>query len=77
MKNYRKTTIPMLVISATSLVFFLMGLYEINTGRSFSEVENWWCNLRRWQRSIIVIITIIISLILMVLIMFFGEKWFF
>lgn len=77
MKNNRESTIPMLAFSAVSLVFFLIGLYEINTGRSFTDVENWWLNLKRWQRNIIVIITIIISLILMVLIMFFGEKWFF
>lgn len=77
MKNNRESTIPMLAFSAVSLVFFLIGLYEINTGRSFTDVENWWLNLKRWQRNIIVIITIIISLILTLPIMFFGEKWFF
>lgn len=41
----------------------LVGLLEIIVNRPFSEMEEWWNNLKGWQRGVLGLLVVIVAFV--------------
>lgn len=50
----------MLIVLGTPVAIGFVGLLEVLMNRPFSEMEDWWNNIKGWQRVLIGVFVVIV-----------------
>ena len=63
-QGYSPNSFALIALGAPVAIGFV-GLLEIIVNRPFSEMEEWWNNLKGWQRGVLGLLVVIFAFVLL------------
>lgn len=63
-QGYSPNSFALIALGAPVAIGFV-GLLEITVNRPFSEMEEWWNNLKGWQRGVLGLLVVIVAFVLL------------